>query len=574
MECSKVTMSKNGIIIWGAGNTANQFLRRVPQLIPDYFIDSDINKKGTIFMGYEVKHPTNSETYWKEKTIIVASIFYNEIKNYLEGLGLRENIDFVDCNLVSKFYGFCEMEKEIDEKIKELEKDVVTYRNKSYLFFCLTKYDAVDKGLGKFFETWSERQENSELILAQEATWLTKEETSEIVNIASFILPSFLGKGRYVKKNNFYITNNALVHEDVIIVSNEIKVLVEKNDYSNWAACNLRMKYSDMAEGYEYLVIYGLCKFIDIFLKKIQPSTIYLWNEFYALHKLISVLCKKQGVTVKYFEYGNIPGTIQVDEAGQMGESWPAIESDRFSLLPVTEKEIEKAQKVCHYLYLSRDNRKKQPKSDLWSILKEKIQWGKPIILYAGQNDYECGMQPYVDSSKEYHSPIFKTSDAAAKYLAVICKKNGWNLIYKPHPIMCRGSIDENMPSNLILIKQADINDIVEMSDVVVTILSTTAYTSLIRKKPTVMLGYTQLKNQGCTYQAFLEEEVENTLQKAIQEGFSEEKSKKFVEHIARMNKYYLFDDMCDKVLRYGKTISYERKSNDAEKNTNMGNWC
>ena len=220
------------------------------------------------------------------------------------------------------------------------------------------------------------------------------------------------------------------------------------------------------------------------------------------------------------------------------------------------DNEKERAKAVCHYLYLSKDNRKRQPKGDLWGALKDKIVWGRPIVLYAGQNDYECGMQPYVESSKRYHSPIFRTSDEAAKYLAEICEKKGWNFVYKPHPIMCRdSSIDTEMPSNVILVKQADINEIVELSDVVVTILSTTAYTSLIRKKPTVMLGYTQMKNQGCTYQAFTKEEIEKELQEAVQNGMSEAMSKKFVEHIARMNKYYLFDDMCDKVLRYGREI-------------------
>lgn len=118
---------------------------------------------------------------------------------------------------------------------------------------------------------------------------------------------------------------------------------------------------------------------------------------------------------------------------------------------------------------------------------------------------------------------------------------------------MCRNKreLSCKFPENVLLIKEADINEIVEVSDVVVTILSTAAYTSLIRKKATVMLGYTQFKDKGCTYEAYERDMIEDMLVQAVNEGFSKQKQEYFLKHLAQMNKYYLYNDLREKTIQY-----------------------
>ena len=80
------------------------------------------------------------------------------------------------------------------------------------------------------------------------------------------------------------------------------------------------------------------------------------------------------------------------------------------------------------------------------------------------------------------------------------------------------------------------------MSDVVITILSTVSYVSLIRKKPVVMLGYTQLKEKGCTYEAFEEKKILEQIKKAISDDECEKMREQFVCHVAQMKKFYKLD--------------------------------
>ena len=67
------------------------------------------------------------------------------------------------------------------------------------------------------------------------------------------------------------------------------------------------------------------------------------------------------------------------------------------------------------------------------------------------------------------------------------------------------------------------------------------------------MLGYTQLKDKGCTYQAFTKESVEEEIKRALAFGYTQKQEKEFIFHIARLVKYYLYDDMQDREIRFGK---------------------
>jgi CDP-glycerol glycerophosphotransferase (TagB/SpsB family) len=189
-------------------------------------------------------------------------------------------------------------------------------------------------------------------------------------------------------------------------------------------------------------------------------------------------------------------------------------------------------------------------------IVKSKLKPGRPVIFYAGQNDFESGLQPYNENSKKYHSPVFSSSAAAALFLAELCDKNQWNFIYKPHPIM--KMFDNNsvtLPASAIEVGLIDINDLIDISDLVITILSTVGYISLIRHKPTLMLGYTQLKDKGCTYQAFSLSLIEDEIKNALQHGFSLNQKQAFTKHIAQMLKYCSYDDYSDRPIRYGRKI-------------------
>jgi hypothetical protein len=240
-----------------------------------------------------------------------------------------------------------------------------------------------------------------------------------------------------------------------------------------------------------------------------------------------------------------------------MGESEISRDPQMLLRKEVSEKDLYHANRIWDYLYKSKLNRNVQPDNNELISIREKINPNWPTIFYAGQNDFESGMQPYTENSRKFHSPCFQTSIEAAIYLGNLAKKNKWNFIFKLHPLMRQFiSSEQYMPNNVIRVDNININDIVEIADLNITILSTVSYVSLIRKKATLMLGYIQLKDKGCTYQAFEKENIEQIINIALKEGFTKNQSDAFCLHIAQLVKYYLLDDLQDRSIRYGRDIS------------------
>ena len=104
------------------------------------------------------------------------------------------------------------------------------------------------------------------------------------------------------------------------------------------------------------------------------------------------------------------------------------------------------------------------------------------------------------------------------------------------------------------LVEDANINNLIDFSDLI-TVFSQSAYIALLRSKPVLMLGYMQLKNKGCTYEAFSLDAIEDKIHLALKKGYTGKQKYFFTKHVAQLLRYYLFDDMCERKVRFGKDI-------------------
>ena len=330
---------------------------------------------------------------------------------------------------------------------------------------------------------------------------------------------------------------------------------IESRQYLKWAYDNIATTFP----GYAPDEIIGYVLKIDRYCHGVfnftKPKLCIVWNSFCVFNKIARAIADSKKIPVLYVESGNLPGTINIETYGQMGESKPAVKWGEFGSLPISARDADRAAKVLDYLRKSGFNRNIQKKSR--ENLSLKLKKGRPTVFYAGQNDIESGIFPYDENSKKYHSPIFSSSYEAMLHLAELAEENGWNFIYKPHPIMVRWNVEKDyVPENAIYVKEGDINEIIDASDVTVTILSTTSYIALIREKPVVMLGYMQLRGQGCAYEAFEKEKIGSEIKNALERGFDRGQKQAFAEHVARMNKYYLFDSGMPREIYYGQSIA------------------
>ncbi len=314
--------------------------------------------------------------------------------------------------------------------------------------------------------------------------------------------------------------------------------------------------YSDLENGEAHLFTYKQASFIEKMLLSFRPKGVIILCSFPTSHRILAVLCKKQGIPVIYTHKGALPKTWALEIGGEMGESLPAVYSDVFKMLPVNADEMEEAKDVWKYLNESRINRKIQPQNNWKSRVCYRIKKNRPIIFYAGLNDTQSGLAYYGENARIYHSPMFSSSMEAVPFLADLAKKNDWNLLYKPHPMYRPTEEQKNsFPDNVIYVDAADINDVIDFSDVTITILSSTAYVALIRKKPVVMLGYNQLRRKDCTYEAFTKDNIDFAISSAINEGFSQKQQDAFTKHIAQLLKYYLYADLEVGAVTFGKPL-------------------
>lgn len=400
-----------------------------------------------------------------------------------------------------------------------------------------------DKGTCSYLNQLAEGIAPSEMILLSHAINVQNIKADKLINFNYFTLPYTLSFNRYPKNQD-------------IVIPTDVEDVIESKEYLIENCKKIEMRHKDMGENYAKAMVYWLYRYYVSFLEHFKPSLIILWCEFYCGHSFLKDICEERNIRVIYMEFGAIPGTFAIEKNGQMGESLVSIESKKFIAKEVSQEEIKNTEDILEYLKESKLNRRPQVKTDALEKIARIYNPQRPIILYFGQNDYESGIKPYTLKSQMYHSPMFESSDDAAHYLEKICKKNKWNFIYKPHQMMVRAGecSEQQFDKSTIWIGDSDIHELIDLANVCITIVSQCGYVSLIREKPTLMLGYTQLKEKGCCYEVTEKQQIEDVIKKALKEGYTETQRRNFQKHVTQMLKYYLFDDLYHE-NRFGQPV-------------------
>lgn len=526
-------------VIWGTGFYASLFTLKLGRDNISFYIDKDKRKTG-YFLGKKVVTPDKINN-WENMYIYIPYNYYEEISSFLKGKGLIENVSFSKYNEYVCF------------TIEEAEKDFVrACREVDELG--QAHYNMATVWCGSF---WARRAEyrnclkelktrGNEFVILANTPWYKKTEIENELQCPAIVMPLFM--------QDFVSIDDGEANGDIVeevcsdkSIMNLFENVMVRNKNSSRSSCMYRAKRS--------------ADFMNYLLKRYKFKYFILGGSDSAINKLIRDKCQEYKTVPLFTHQGVIPGTIMMGPGGDIGDSVPSVYYKEFRQLPVDEMQTQKAKSVWDYLNISRANRKVQPQNNVAKELKKSLRNERPIILCLGQNDLDSTLIPYTEESKTYQSPIFKSSMESVLFLSDICEKEDWNLIYKPHPVYARFEDHEKLPDNVKIVLFGDINEMIDMADVVVTIRSSSNYISLIRYKPVLMLGYTQTRGQGGTYEAFCKEEIEPQLKLALRYGFTKAQEQAFLEHLARMLKYYLYDDMSDRPIRYG--LPYPSKIED-----------
>ncbi len=399
-----------------------------------------------------------------------------------------------------------------------------------------------DRGLSDYLNMMYE--ENHNLFLLSEVTAENRIKTDDKIKMPHICVPHLFAK------------EMVILDMDIPYTDEMVQYCENEKTLDN-ALRNLLGRYQGrMTFGYAVNFVWYAYIYVENLLSILKPKKVMLWNQFYAFHMIFESVCKKRRIPVAFMEFGVIPGTLSINETGQMGESPAAINYISYRYKYVNKNDISQGYKVIKYIRDNRIDRNPQPE-DVEEYLKI-IDQKRQVFLYLGHNDYEAGTYPYNDRAGKYHSPVFKTSDDTAKYIWKICKEHNWGFIYKPHPLVLAvgRSYDSQDFNGMTIARNCNIISLIRSANVCMTILSQSAYTALINEKPVVMLGYNQLRGKGCTYEAFSEKRIIKCMELALEKGMTIRQKKNFTRHIAVMLKYCLYDDMTLRAIRYGRRLT------------------
>lgn len=524
-------------VVWGTGFVAYEYIGRGFEDI-SFFIDNDKRKQGDMFYGKKILGPEQIDK-WKELYIIIAVKDGETIETQLKNYGLQhgENYKWYYENVPKDDFSCMEsVFQDIFDSIREHND----WKGKK---LCLNTAIMVDYVCNNYFQEWNNNLVDGDFLYIVELGRKNFENVQDKIPFRCIELPDIFSENVYSfssEKSN---------------ISNEIIQKVNANEELRLAAVRMRKKHMNAQPDHEYGCIYYYYHFFLNLLRILQPQCLIIQNTFMAYHSVAEYACQLENIPVVRTEYGVLPGTLTFESMGEMGESAVAIYANEFCELTITDKEYEEAGRIWSYISESGINRKVQWKGKNLEQINNKLIEGRPTVFFAGQNDMGSGIYPYTERGKSYHSPNFRTSIQAAIFLADISRRCGWNFIFKPHPYMLMNEEEfASLPGDVILVKDIGVNYLIDLSDVTVTIASQSAYIALLRNKPTLLLGYIQLKGKKCAYEAYEINEIETELKKAIKDGFTIKQKKAFQKHIAQLVKYYLYDSYEKRPLRYGRS--------------------
>ena len=275
-----------------------------------------------------------------------------------------------------------------------------------------------------------------------------------------------------------------------------------------------------------------------------RPCLVLIWHQFNGTSMLLTRFCRSRRIPFLYVHLGPVPGVIVFEPDGQMAESWIVRENRRFMRLPLSQDDLNRSAAYLEWVREHFLDRKRQPEpGTLEHALGGRADTDRPVIFYAGQNDYRTGMTPRCLPKATWHSPFYGNTQEALQHLARIAAKEKWTVLFKPHPNLKYSGLVPSLPDaeTVVAAPGANLFECILHSDVTVTILSTSAYQALIHQRPVVLLGRMPLTGKRCTYEVPAKFLAAHTIRKSLRKGFTSRQELLWQRHLAQVLKYYVF---------------------------------
>lgn len=517
------------IVFWGTGNVCRQCLSEHPEVMPSFFIDSFSNQR--YINGRKVKHPEEIVD-WTNYFVVITIVEFESIEEILEEKKLKRNINFCD------YKTFFENEHvTTQESISKIRNYITSGKDKPVILVVAPIFIARNTGvLVNFFKSYFKMHQQYKFVIISELGSISPENASRKLETIVFEAPQVCkwnGIGNRILSSRLSDKTNLTQEDEKVIQEIENFKLQDDKDIS----------YKNTREMYCYLI-----KIIHL----LNPQKLIIWGKWARISYILEHLAIKENISYGFMEHGWLPGTIQFDSGGIAGQSIYAMHPERVNKIQITEEDLKKIEIIKKYI-LS----KRMDTGIFFDTVEDRealnsIMGTRKTVFLVGMDERGMAIAPNSKHWKKYVSSVFSSMDDVLGKLLIICQKRGWNIIYKPHPGNCLVNLKRNIKNNAIVVKDKNIDELIEMSDVVISMSSAVEYKALMYGKPLVQVGITGLNKMGCTYSIDKKEDLENMISKAIVYGMTDEQKNNYNMFLARLLKGYLWDDLSERKLRYG----------------------
>lgn len=299
-------------------------------------------------------------------------------------------------------------------------------------------------------------------------------------------------------------------------------------------------------------------EYYDQLLAILKAKRIIIWAAWNFQGYVLGKVAEVYQIPVRYMEFGWIPGTYQMDRKGIQGQGEYAVNPQKLLNIKVEREEIRKAGAIRAYVINSQKDTGIFHNTTADDERLSKLNPDKKTVFVAGMDDEGMKMNPASDYWYHYVSHCFQASKQMAAFIYDICRRNDWNLIFKPHPHYNKGNLPEiaEIGSEIILVLDRDVDSLIQMADVTVCMASAVEYKALMYGKPVVSVGRSAIQGKKCAYEVRDRSEIEAVLQEAVQKGMTEEQRMSFDIHLAQLLKTCLWDDLSERNIRYGLPVT------------------
>lgn len=521
-------------VIWGIGTLCKAYLGNKPKIEPSFFIDS--NYFGETFYGKNVESPESIDD-WQELFVIIMCKAHAEIVDYLTARGLKRGTDFITYDML-----YDNRRPTYHESIEQCKKFscVKDYKNATLFFipvFTMRQSGTMTHFLSAYFDAHKDEQ----CIVLADCEGM---DTSGIIEkygwdvIALPILSNWYETEEYKEALKAETPREGDEAEIILEILNRKRI----EDVDHTRQCLTLM--------YEYY---------DRLLMILKAKRIVIWAAWNFQGYVLRKAAEARHIPFGFMEFGWIPGTYQIDRKGIQGQGEYALNPQKLLNIKVGKEEINKAKAIRAYIIDSQRDTGIFHNTSVDDERLSKLDPDKKTVFVAGMDDEGMGMNPESDYWYHYVSHCFHSSKEMLAFIYDMCRRNDWNLIFKPHPHYNKGNLLDiaEIDSGIILVLDRNVDSLIQMSDVTVCMASAVEYKALMYGMPVVPVGRSAIQGKKCAYEVRNRSEIESMLQEAVHRGMTEEQRMNFDIHLAQLLKTCLWDDLSERNTRYGLPVTY-----------------